>query len=57
MIKNKSEMKRALGETDKEQLDVINKFKKQFRKEKEQKIDISKQSSKNPNGEDSDGEN
>ena len=34
MIRNKSEIKKALNEADKEQIEIIKKFKKEFKKEK-----------------------
>ena len=35
-IRNRSEMKKALGDADKEQMEIIRKFKKEFKKEKEE---------------------
>ncbi len=35
LIKNRSEIKRALSEADKDEIEIIKKFKKEFKKEKE----------------------
>lgn len=57
-IKNRVQMKKALGEADKEHIQIIRKFKKQFKFEKEQAVSTVKVEPKVINGgEDSDGEN
>lgn len=34
-LRNKNEIKKAIGEADKEQIELIKRFKKEFKKEKE----------------------
>lgn len=38
-LRNKNEIKKAIGEADKEQIELIKRFKKEFKKEKEEPQD------------------
>ena len=55
-IRNKVEIKKALGETDKEQVEMIKKFKKEFKAEKQQGPKTVRERTKEKGGQDSDGE-
>ena len=55
LMKSKLEIKKALGEANKEQMEIIRRFKKQFKKEKEEPL-AEHEKKKDKGGEDSDGE-